>query len=444
MRPQIPTDFLKSVSLIDERKKALLVALEENPVISIRKHPLKNDELESTDVPWCPLGQYLSIRPAFIEDPHFHAGKYYSQEASSMAIWKVLSALNLPTEPKVLDFCAAPGGKSTLLQDYFSGKGVIVSNEIHQKRNNILQENLIKWGYSNKIVTQMDAEQYAEVGALFDLVLVDAPCSGEGMFRKEMVAREEWSEANVQNCVIRQIDIVQNIAKNVVEGGYLIYSTCTFNPQENENIAHFLIQELGFESVKINGEDFTGWQPLEDNDVFGWRAFPGEVEGEGLSLFVFKKKVGSITSVGKKKTKRKNIELPKEVEVTQELLAFDIGGQISVMNDTTYSLLTILKKKNCYIKLAGVKIGEEIKGKLIPQHEAVMACDVKLDYPTIELTKSEAIQFLRGETFTLALNQKGWVIATFEGSRLGLLKSMGNRWNNYFPKYYRIRKEINL
>ena len=257
-----------------------------------------------------------------------------------------------------------------------------------------------------------------------------------------MIAREEWSESNVQQCAIRQKDILKEITLTIKPGGYLIYSTCTFNPSENENIALYLMEALEMKPVKINGDSLLDWDEIDDGRVIGWRAFPDKVEGEGLSVFVFQKEGAAHAQGSNKKKKVKKISLLKEIELEQDYYAIELKEKVVALNDSTYSMMGELIKNKLFIKSVGLQVGSHIKGKFIPDHEMVLSPFLKSSFTMINLTHNEAIKYLRGEVFPLEIKEKGWVIACYQGSQLGWLKSMRNRWNNYFPKYYRIRKDL--
>jgi len=240
---KLPQDFLNRIVANPLFGEKLASALDETPPISVRINPEKENGIQENTkkVTWCDDGFYLETRPSFTLDPHFHAGCYYPQEAGSMYIDAVLKSLELPEEPVCLDLCAAPGGKSTLIASFLKNKGVLISNEIIRTRAHILAENLTKWGFSNTLVACNDPKEFNNFPHLFDLVLIDAPCSGEGMFRKDPQARDEWSLESAQHCAIRQQKILADVWDSVKENGYIIYSTCTFNPAENEeNIAWML------------------------------------------------------------------------------------------------------------------------------------------------------------------------------------------------------------
>ena len=271
---------------------AFVEALSEEPSVSVRVNSkITDNRLQITDnscsaVKWCEWGRYLSERPKFTYDPMFHAGAYYVQEASSMFVWQALEQL-VERDAVVLDMCAAPGGKSTAIAQYLSEEGFLVSNEYVPQRAHVLVENITKWGAPNCVVTNNAPQHFEKLKSRFDAILVDAPCSGEGMFRKDERAREEWSPANVEMCVERQREILESAWKVLKPGGVLIYSTCTFNRHENEEQVQWLIDEMEAEylSIKI-GED---WMITETER--GYRFLPHKTRGEGLFMAAVRKQI---------------------------------------------------------------------------------------------------------------------------------------------------------
>jgi 16S rRNA C967 or C1407 C5-methylase (RsmB/RsmF family) len=213
------------------------------PLDGLQPHP--STTLRAASVPWSSLGYYLHQRPSFTLDPLLHAGTYYVQEASSMFLEQAVKQTTDTSQPlMVLDLCAAPGGKSTLLQSVISNQSLLVSNEVIQSRVNILKENIIKWGSGNVIVTNNDPKDFSKLSGLFDVVVIDAPCSGSGLFRRDPEAINEWSEANVQLCSQRQQRIIADAWNCLKEEGVLIYSTCSYSTEEDEAILDWTIKGL--------------------------------------------------------------------------------------------------------------------------------------------------------------------------------------------------------
>lgn len=288
----------------------LVVALQTEPVVGVRLNPLKPCELpaalEGERVPWCPEGRYLQGRPQFTLMPQLHAGGFYVQDPSSMIVAEVVRRLaaEIGRPMTALDACAAPGGKTTALLSALPEGSRLVANEFDPRRAQILVENMVKWGAPNLIVTQGDTARLRGLRQTFDLVLVDAPCSGEGMMRKDPAAREQWSQGLVRSCAAMQEEILDNIWPTLKPGGYLIYSTCTFNRLEDENQALRLISGEGAESMNLNMPAEWGIGASREQDLHALRFMPHITRGEGLFLTVLRKP-GHLTEKPAKKRIRK-------------------------------------------------------------------------------------------------------------------------------------------
>ena len=421
-------------------------------ITSVRFHPDKPSHALQTmkegEIPWCKNAWYLSSRPSFTMDPVFHAGGYYVQEASSMFLWYLLEQVtsNLPVEGKlkILDLCAAPGGKSTLLSAFFKD-GLVVSNEVIKSRASILVENITKWGQPNVIVTNNDPEHFQQLEAFFDVVLVDAPCSGSGLFRKDPAAIEEWSPQNVLHCSQRQERILSDIFPALKENGILIYSTCSYSPQEDEAIADWLVNEMGMAplSLPVTPEWNIIQTAAPNSGAVGYRFYPNRIKGEGFYIAAFKK-TGEPEGT---KYKEVNLLRPSAAEmemihrfypVPEGFSAFKQNEGIRIMATEWMEVLKQLAKQ-LYIKKAGIEIGA-IKGKdLIPSHELAVAALDKSILPTIPVTQEQALQFLKRIDLKLDA-PKGWHLLVYDGLGLGWVKVLPNRVNNYYPAEWRILK----
>ena len=254
MTVSLPEAFIRNIRRdIPGDADALFSVLDGTPPVSVRWNPYKTQSpAEGIPVAWCRYGRYLPERPSFTTDPLFHAGAYYVQEASSMFVEHLLRSTTEPEGARILDLCAAPGGKATLYSTLAGGDGIVIANEVIRSRALILADNIRKWGIGNTMVTNNDPAHFAGLGEWFDAVAVDAPCSGEGMFRKSPEARGEWSEANVRLCAARQRRIVSDAWAALRPGGVLIYSTCTFNRTEDEENVRWIAEELGCRAVSID------------------------------------------------------------------------------------------------------------------------------------------------------------------------------------------------
>lgn len=390
----------------DERYQRLVEGLAAEPPVSIRLNPFKADSdtveipLADEPVPWCKGGFYLKQRPEFTFDPLFHAGLYYVQEASSMFLHHVLrQTVDRPVV--MLDLCAAPGGKSTVARAALPEGSVLFSNEPMRQRAQILNENILKFGHPDVVVTNNYAHDYRRTGLLFDVVLADVPCSGEGMFRKDEGAIAEWSPQNVDRCRRLQREIVADIWPQLRPGGILIYSTCTFNAHENEENAAWIARELGAEFIKIDTpEEWNITGPLVGKNPV-CRFLPGYSRGEGLFMAVLRKAGDSPLEGGKNKQGLK--------------------------------MLNILSH--------GIK-PDETKGKnLIPDISKALSIQAdKEAYPHVEVSWEQAISYLRHEAVSLpADTPRGVVLLTYQGQPIGFEKNIGNRANNLYPQEWRIK-----
>ncbi|NCI51254.1 RNA methyltransferase [Sediminibacterium roseum] len=447
----LPQELLRSLEHVKGFRKEPFeqVHASGEQVTSVRLNPdkaVENDEWNKTPVPWCPYGYYLSSRPSFTLDPLFHAGAYYVQEASSMFLWHALGALiGNDTSKKVLDLCAAPGGKSTLLASYFTD-GLVVANEVIKSRAAVLVENTGKWGSDQVIVTNNDPSHFRALPGYFDVMVIDAPCSGSGLFRKDPGAVNEWSEGNVQLCSQRQQRILADVLPALKENGILIYSTCSYSVEEDEAIADWLVTAMNMENRKINID--PSWQIVETQspvaNAYGYRFYPDRVKGEGFFIAAFQKKEAAEELRTKEQaltqlSKQELQQLQSFIELPATFTMFKQGESIRAIRKQWLRELQVLAK--ClYIKKAGVEIGS-IKGRdVIPAHELALSALAK-GFSITGLTKEQALQYLRRKEISLPDAQKGWNLVGFGGLPLGWVKVLPNRVNNYYPAEWRILKE---
>lgn len=445
MDKNFPLAFTDRVSKDKFLGDKLLKALNLEAPTSIRYNPSKSSEnpiiaQSNHRIDWCNNAYYLKERPVFTKDPLFHAGVYYPQEAGSMMLDKILRQVNLPEEPIILDLCAAPGGKSTLIASFLNEKGLLVSNEVIQARSKILTENLIKWGNTNTIVTNNDPKDFQRLLELFDVIVVDAPCSGEGMFRKDIKAREEWSESNVELCAGRQKRIVMDVWDSLKVDGYLIYSTCTFNEEENETNIEWLLNETKAELLHL---DFSPYK--RDRKGFGVYALPSEVETEGFYIAVLQKKEAS----SKRKVafvKNSEIRNVKDSSIFEAKLNLN-QKQVVQWKDFYFvvpllflDIIKLMHQELRIIKL-GTEIGVMMKHDWQFHHALAMNPFLLKDTPPINVNLEQALLYLKGETFTLP-SEKGTYLLSYENCPLGWIKHLGNRFNNLYPKEWRIRMKL--
>jgi 16S rRNA C967 or C1407 C5-methylase (RsmB/RsmF family)/NOL1/NOP2/fmu family ribosome biogenesis protein len=429
-----PELFKKQTPLKPHELRTLLEALDNICPTSIRINSAKIDVPAEHPISWSDHGQYLKKRPHFFADPLWHAGAYYVQEASSMFISHILNQLSFEKEElRFFDSCAAPGGKSLILSDFLRNKGVLISNEPISKRNKILQENVAKWGSGNTLICQ-NFTHNLKLEGYFDLILIDAPCSGEGMFRKDLNARSEWSEDNVQLCVKRQRDILDDLLPSVKKEGYVIYSTCTFNRHENEEQIEY-IKSKGFELIDIPLKQ--GWGVESSNN--GLRFYPHKVEGEGFFCAVLQKKVesSSLKIKSKKKVKKDKIDLPDFFQ--NNFPSIQQKDQKLWACPMVDEELSALEKVGFNFSKKGIELGNQKGKNFIPSAELAFL-SLELPYPKYELSYDEAILFLSQNQLTIQSEKKGVHQLYYAGVRIGFAKHLGKRTNNLYRKDWRLRK----
>ena len=452
----LPEDFIiRTRALIGNEYDALEKALQSDAPVSIRINGRKGSCKPGYEsVAWCNTGYYLPERIPFTFDPLFHAGAYYVQEASSMFLEQAIKAF-VDSPVTCLDLCAAPGGKSTHLLSLLPEGSVLVSNEVIKTRSNILAENIAKWGNPESIVINNDPAEIGEFTHLFDVIVTDVPCSGEGMFRKDTDSTGEWSVANVNLCASRQRRIIHDIWNALKPGGLLIYSTCTYNTEENEDNIHYIIEELGAKALEIPVPaewNITG-ALKHSNPVYHF--FPHKTKGEGFFLAALRKADGEIEEIRMgKKGKDKKQKGGKQVAAFPKgldkfLIApdnykpqwADASQSIIRMQSENVSRLSDLFINKLRVLSAGIELGE-VKGKdLIPSQSLALSYALNRDaFPCVEISWETAIQYLRKEAITLPEGtEKGFVLLTYGNIPLGFVKNLGNRSNNLYPQEWRIR-----
>lgn len=421
---------------------------EEHKITSIRRNPFKAGTLAfetGKEVPWATDAFYLAGRPSFTFDPLFHAGCYYVQEAGSMFIEQALKqSLDLSQPLALLDLCAAPGGKSTHLNSLITPQSLLVSNELMASRAAVLVQNLSKWGTANTLVTNSDPQKFGALGGFFDAMVVDAPCSGSGLFRKQPEAMDEWSEANVNLCSGRQKKILADALPALKENGILVYSTCSYSSEENEAVVEWLTKEFEMEFVPLQVN--PAWGIVETGA--GYRFYPHLAKSEGFFCAVLKKP-GSAPAGTFRKKGSMNMATRAEMEVLAPFLnpawqgpVFKKNNQFHLLNETVLGFLQAFEKQ-LYFKKAGILAGE-IKGKdLVPAHELALAIYSGAGVSSLDLDLETAIRFLQKENFTLPSPGKGLSRMTFQGQGIGWAKLLPNRINNYLPSELRILSREN-
>ncbi len=444
----LPLEFLDSMrQQLGSEADQLFRALETEPVVSIRLND-KKDVLtfpcDTDEVPWHIDGYYLTERISFTTDPLFHAGCYYVQEASSMFVQQVLDQYVEPNSI-VLDLCAAPGGKSTLISQHLGEQGLLISNEVVRQRLFILSENIQKWGNGNTVVTHNSAEDFGErTPNLFDCILVDAPCSGEGMFRKDPDSRAEWSLKNVKMCAERQRSILMNVWEALKPGGILIYSTCTFNREEDEDNAQWIAECLGAEILPVQYDPTWG---IEEGFP-GYHFYPHKAKGEGFYLCALRKHIEPFSAYKPRDPKRQvscntdYIQTLHSWVKTPERWALRQNDRFMTAYPVKYKALIDNLYETLTCVLTGFGIGEERGKGVVPQHSLSMLKDFKREaFPNIDLRLEQALNYLRNEALAAENVPMGTIVLTYEDVPLGFAKNVGNRLNNQYPNEWRIRNK---
>ena len=414
-------------------------------------------------VPWTSGTYYLAERPNFAQQPLFNAGLYYVQDPSCTyleSVWRTLygtsAANSSPQAPKrVLDLCAAPGGKSTHLADLMSEKGLLVSNEVIASRAATLAENMAKWGVANSVVTNSDPSAFSKLQNLFDLILVDAPCSGEGMFRKNPDAIGEWSLNNVKLCAQRQRRILNDIWPALRQGGYLIYSTCTFNHLENADNVQYIVEELGAEVIPLAPQE---WELLRSCGVeavgegkaasLGYQFLPGLARGEGQFFAILRKRAAEEAASGRDAegafAPERELRWHKEIK----------GDLLKLLPEQLVPEIKLLSK-HLKIVSSGRAVATMLASKrggvaLVPHADLALSLHIGtiLDYlrenykfkvERVELPLEQIQAFLAKEPLLLPDAPTGYLLLTYKSAGIGFVKNLGNRCNSLLPNARRIK-----
>lgn len=471
----LPSEFVAEMShMLGHSFPLFEKAMDNPPATAIRlntrkpSHSLPAPPLRTVD--WCQSGIYLTYRPVFTLDPLLHAGAYYVQDPSSM-IYQQATGLILQrpdmvlrmthNEPlRVLDLCAAPGGKTTAMINALPDGAVVVANEIDRQRCTALRENLEKWGYPDIVVCNSDADTIGQHTGLFDIIAVDAPCSGEGMMRKEPEAINQWSRQLTERCAETQRSILNKIIPALRPGGYLIYSTCTFNRSENECITHWLAEQHGLQPVDLPFEGTDRVLPGIDTSMPALRFMPHATDGEGLFVCVMRApgngmpaSLPSLKPQSGKKTQQRQPRKKKNQtpdNPTQWIMP-DKGYTLSRRGDTVVALTETTARMAAELEhtarvvMAGSAVAETKGDMILPSGKLPFSLAFRKDaFPSVEVDKATALCYLRRDTVTLPDHTPvGYVTLTYENTPLGLLKNIGTRSNNLFPSAWRIRTRDN-
>ncbi|NOT77101.1 MAG: rRNA methyltransferase [Cyclobacteriaceae bacterium] len=421
-------------------------ALEQPPPVSIRVNPLKLIQPSGSKVPWSQYGYYLEERPVFTLDPAFHAGAYYVQEASSMFLEQaLLQCVDLKKSLNVLDLCAAPGGKSTHALSLLSSDSLLISNDVIRSRASVLSENIQKWGTDNVIVTNSDPADFNRIPDFFDLIILDAPCSGEGLFRKDPHAVNEWSPKNVDLCSLRQRRIVGDVWSSLRPGGTLIYSTCTYNQKENLENLQWIYDQGEASFLKLSVPKEWNVETIGSGSCIGYQLFPHKVRGEGFFLSVIRKSddrnIQSLKSKDRLNypTKAQVKDFSEWVQNSESQNFFLHNQTVRMMpNGKTAELNLALNHLN--VLSAGTAVLEIMKNKFVPDHALAMSLRLnKGNFNTLSVSREEALDYLSKNQMTSLPENLGFTLVEFEGLPLGWVNVLQNRLNNLYPASWRIR-----
>ena len=438
---EIPSTFFDRLCVqLGDEVDGLADALRTPSPVSFRVNKAKWDGPDGEHVSWCANGYYLPERPAFTFDPLHHAGCYYVQEASSMLLEQAVIASGLDRERIIaLDLCAAPGGKSTHLRSLLHTDALLVANEIDRKRHVILQENLWKWGATNTLVTNSAPKQLERLPELFDLIVVDAPCSGEGMFRKDAFAREQWNESLVEQCVAMQRDALTFAWESLKPGGVLIYSTCTWEVAENEAQVARLV-ERGGTCIPIPMDPSWGVVRSARLGVDALRCYPHRVKGEGFFIAAVRKPgertPARMTDVGADESDGPT----KWLRATRPWITLEEGDELFATDATWGDTLQRIRAALNVVS-PGIPLAERKANEWRPHTALALAEDLDPSrFARVPFNMEEALSYLRGNALPAAAAQ-GIALATYQGVGLGWLQGAGNRWNNRWPTPWRIRSQ---
>ena len=432
----IPEGFREFItrSLGADEADRLIEGLAGETPVSVRANPAKISveelrahfgELAGDGVEWAQEGIYLNGRPSFTLDPLFHCGAYYVQEASSMYVGQMLRRMipDAGTGVRILDLCAAPGGKATDAASLLGDGDLLVANEVIGSRATILAENMARWGFPGTVVTNSDPAAFGKLKGFFDIVIVDAPCSGEGMFRKDPKAVAEWSEANVELCAARQRRILADVWPALREGGHIIYSTCTFNRFEDEDNAAWIASELGAELLEQR------------------HFLPGRDFGEGFFCALLRK-TGDEPHSPAPALSAKRLPSPADDYLEEGFRPVLKGTLIKAIPDTLSGAIQLLESKLHVIR-SGIAVAT-VKGRdIIPEADLALSTAYgRGSIPEVDLDRATALKYLSKEPIVLDGMLKGFFLLTYKNLPLGFVKNLGNRCNNLLPASRRIRMSI--
>ena len=439
----LPQEFIEQLQALlpDEWEQLVAAITTSDPSVAVRVNEDRGvgvpDGVRS--VPWCEQGFYLADRPAFTFDTDWHAGRYYVQDASSMFIAHVIKQF-IHEPVRYLDLCAAPGGKTTAAIQALQPHSLVVANEIVPPRARVLADNVIRWGNPYCVVTSNAPAKVGKLTHFFDVIAADVPCSGEGMMRKDDEAVAQWSPALVKQCAQRQREILTDAWQALRPGGLFIYSTCTYNRLENEEIADFIVKELGATSLEVPVDALWNIHPAIGSNCHCYRFMQHRVDGEGLFMAVFRKDGDQRHQDIRIKEKNAKLvdEIGKKWLSDPDQYAVDQQGDlfIAVPKDICREVAVLRASLN--VLHAGVELASVMGRKIVPHHALAMSVARSATaFPTCEVDYATALRYLRGESIMID-GPRGYVLIAHQGAVLGFANNLGNRANNIYPKPQRI------
>lgn len=445
---ELPKEFISRIRHdLPQQAERLLAAIEAgSAVTSLRMNLHKACELSwsKETIPWAQQAYWLDERPIFTADPAFHAGAYYVQESASMLVDAVLQ--RLPAVLRGLDVAAAPGGKSTLLANHLAASGWMVANEIIPKRAEILKSNLDKWGNSRAVVTNAKLNQLRNTGSMFDCILVDAPCSGEGMFRKDFESRQHWKADLPEACGRLQGEMLEEILPMLEPGGHLIYSTCTFARVENE-YRWLWLAEQGLQPVKLDFPDAWGFLDVHDNFPeipagMAYRSIPGISRGEGFFICCFRKPGNTTTQTTEATILEQHTLGSLELHLTEGLVLKEGRKGTLTMGGKEQLQWCDAVGKDIRILRGGTEAGQW-QGKIfVPAHALALAHDIQLECETTPLSKQMALWYLSRSNFQPSNIPVGHFLFTYNQLSLGWGFNNQGRFVNCLPASEKIRMHL--
>ena len=452
MSNTLPNDLINRLKANTSLEHEALVTMDEQEEknSSIYINPAKDFDLShlaiDNRIPWCTKGYYLQKQPYFVLDPLYHAGCYYLQAASSMFLDHIIRQLGLNQQPiRAIDVSADRGGISILLNSVLHSDSLLVANEIINTRVKLLQKTLVRWGNPNVVITNNDSSAFTHLPGYFDLMVMDTPSSGRGIYPKDRSVIDKASLANVTLCSERQKRIIASCQTSLKTDGYFVYSICSSWKEETGDILDWLIDEFQFESVPIPIKDIWAVEKRtsDRHQATAYRFHPHKAFGQGLFIAVLKKKSEQSTF--------SLTDVVKEINSTPQYIAKDWLQADDLYSFMHLDMLHVFPRKYkidftalsnvLHIKNAGIQIGKLVDNEFIPSHDLALSSLIRKDINAIELNIDDAYKYLRKETLDDSINVNewnGWVLIQYKGVNLGWIKTSENKIDNYYPEELRI------